>query len=47
MFGYFGVEFIDFVLKVPILVDHINLLSPNDYEINYKIILKYFQQLKR
>ena len=47
MCGYFGIKFIDFILKVPSLVDHTNLLSPNDYEINYKIILKYFQQLKR
>ena len=37
------IGFIDFVLKGKILLDYTNLSSPNDYEKNYKIILKYFQ----
>ena len=47
MCRYFCIEFIDFILKCQSLVDHTNLLSPNDYEKNDKIILRYFQQLKR
>ena len=44
MCGYF---FIDFKLKGKSLLDYTNLFSPNDYEKNDKIILKYFQKLKR
>ena len=43
MCGYFCIEFIDFMLKVKILLEYTNLFSPNDYEKNDKIILKYFQ----
>ena len=43
MCGYFFVGFIDFVLKGKSLLDYTNLFSPNDYEKNDKIILKYFQ----
>ena len=43
MCGYFCIGFIDFVLKGKILLDCTNLFSPNDYEENGKIILKYFQ----
>ena len=43
MCGYFYIGFIDFMLKGKILLNHINLLFPNDYEKNDKIILKYFQ----
>ena len=43
MCGYFYNGFIDFMLKGKILLDHINLFFPNDYEKNDKIILKYFQ----
>ena len=39
----FCIGFIDFMLKGKILLDYINLLSPNDYETNDQIILKYFQ----
>ena len=39
----FCIGFIDFMLKGKILLDYINLLSPNDYEKNDQIILKYFQ----
>ena len=43
MCGYFCIGFINFMLKGKSLLDYINLLSPNDYEKNDKIILKYFQ----
>ena len=41
--GYFCIGFIDFMLKRKSLPDYTNLFSPNDYEKNDKIILKYFQ----
>ena len=47
MCGYFCIGFIDFMLKVKSLLDYTNLFSPNDYEKKNKIILKYFQRLKR
>ena len=34
------------LIKVKSLLDYTNLFSPNGYEKNNKIILKYFQQLK-
>ena len=43
MFGYFCIEFIDFMLKGKSLLEYTNLFSPNGYEKNNKIILKYFQ----
>ena len=43
MCGYFCIGFIDFMLKGKSLLDYTNLLSPNYYEKNDKIILKYFQ----
>ena len=43
MCGYFCTEVIDFMLKGKSLLDNANLFSPNDYEKNDKIILKYFQ----
>ena len=43
MCGYFCIVFIDFMLKDNSLLDYANLFSPNDYEKNDKIILKYFQ----
>ena len=43
MCGYFCIGFIDFMLKGKILIVYTNLFSPNDYEKNDKIILKYFQ----
>ena len=45
--GYFCIGFFGFMLKGKSLVDYTNLFSPNDYEKNDKIILKYFQELKR
>ena len=41
--GYFCIGFIDFVLKGKNLLDYKGLFSPNDYEKNDKIMLKYFQ----
>ena len=46
MCRYFCIEFIDFMLKDKSLPHYINFFSPNDYEKNDKIILKYFQYLK-
>ena len=43
MCEYFCIEFIEFWLKGKIFLDYANLFSPNDYEKNDKIILKYFQ----
>ena len=43
MSGYFCNGFIDFMLKGKSLLDYTNLFSPNKYEKNDKIILKYFQ----
>ena len=43
MCGYFCIGFIDFMLKGKSLVNHANFFSPNDYEKNDKIILKYFE----
>ena len=43
MWGYFCIRFIDFMIKGNSLLDYTNLCSPNDYEKNGKIILKYFQ----
>ena len=43
MFRCFSIGFIDFRLKGKSSLDYTNLFSPNDYEKNYKITLKYFQ----
>ena len=40
---YFCVGFINFMSKGKQLLDYTNLFSPNEYEKNDKIILKYFQ----
>ena len=48
MCGYFCIGFVDFMLKDKSLLDYTNLFFPNDCEKNNnKIMLKYFQQLKR
>ena len=44
---YFCIGFVDFMLKGKSFLDYTNLFSPNEYEKNDKIILKYFQWLKR
>ena len=41
--GYFCIEYIDFILKGKSLLDYTNLFSPNHYEKNDKMIVKYFQ----
>ena len=41
--GYFCTGFIDFTLKGKRLLHYVNLFSPNYYEKNDKIILKYLQ----
>ena len=43
MCGYFCIGFIDFMLKGKSLLEITNLFSPNEYEKNNKMILKYFQ----
>ena len=43
MYEYFCIGFIDFMLKGKSLLEYTNLFSPNEYENNGKIILKYFQ----
>ena len=42
MCGYFWIGIIDFTLKGKGLLGNTSLFSPNDYEKNDKIILKYF-----
>ena len=43
MWGYLCIGFIDFMLKGKSFLDYTNLFSPNAYEKNDKIKLKYFQ----
>ena len=43
MCEYFYIGFIDFMSKDKSLLDCTKLFSPNGYEKNDKIILKYFQ----
>ena len=43
MCGCFCIWFIDFMLKGKSLLDYTNLFSPNDYEKNDEIKLKYLQ----
>ena len=40
---YFCIWFVDLMLGGKSLLDYKNLFSPNNYEKNDKIILKYFQ----
>ena len=42
MCGYFRIGFIDFTLKCRTLTDFTNLFSPNNFDKNHDIILKYF-----
>ena len=46
MCEYVCIGFIDFMPKDKSLQDYKNLFSPNDYQENGKIILKYFQYEK-
>ena len=43
MCGYFCFRFIDFMIKVKSFLTYANLFSPNEYEQNDKLILKYIQ----
>ena len=43
MCEHFCIALIDIMIKGKSFLDYKNLLSPNDYEKNDKIILKYFQ----
>ena len=43
MCRYLCTGFIGFMLKGKSLLDYANLFSPNEYELNDKTILKYFQ----
>ena len=43
MCGHFCILFFDFMLKGKSLLDYTDLFSPNEYEKDDKIILKYFQ----
>ena len=42
MCGYFCIGFIDFMLKGKIFLDNKNLISPNDYEKDDKVIQNIF-----
>ena len=42
MCGYFGIEFIDFIVAGKTLTDFSNILSPNNFKRNNDIILNYF-----
>ena len=43
MCRHFCIGIIDFMLEGKSLSEHINSFSPNEYEKNDKILLKYFQ----
>ena len=43
MCGYFGIGFINFMLKSKSLLDYNNLFFPKEHGKHYKIILKSFQ----
>ena len=42
MCGYFGIRFINFMLKFNSLTEYTNLFPPNDFKKNDDIILNYF-----
>ena len=43
MFGYFCIEFINYMLKGKKLLDYTNLFSPNDFKKNDRIIKRIFK----
>ena len=43
MYGYFCIQFIDFMLEGKTLLHYVNQFSPNEYEKYDKLILKCFQ----
>ena len=44
MCGYFGIEFINYMLKGKTLLDYTNLFSPNDFKKNDQIIKRIFKK---
>ena len=44
VYGYLCIWLIDFMLKGKSLLEYTNLFSPDEYEQNDEIVLKYFQQ---
>ena len=43
MYGFYCIPFIEYMLARKTLLDHTNLISPNEYKKNDKIIYKYFE----
>ena len=43
MFGYFCIEFINYMLKGKTLLDYTNLFSPNDFKKNDQVIKRIFK----
>ena len=43
MYGYFCIEFINYMLKGKALLDYTNLFSPNDFKKNDQIIKRIFK----
>ena len=43
MYGYFCIEFINYMLKGKTLLDHTNLFSPNDFKKNNRVIKRIFK----
>ena len=43
MCGFYCIAFIEYLLAGKTLLGYTNLLSPNDYKKNYKILYKYFK----
>ena len=43
MCGFYCIAFIEYMLPGKNLLDYTNLISPDDYKKNYKIVYKYFK----
>ena len=43
MYGYFCIEFINYMLKGKTLLDYTNLFSPNDFKKNDQVIKRIFK----
>ena len=43
MYGYFYIEFINYMLKGKTLLDYTNLFSPNDFKKNDQVIKRIFK----
>ena len=44
MYGYYSIEFINYILKGKKLLDYTNLFSPNDFKKNDQIIKRIFKK---